>query len=214
MLFGLTPILEGSLALDREAFRPGNPAAAIKRGVGYLPPDRNRDGLAREMTLAENLFLNPARESPARAGSHWLRGAREATAAAALLRRLSVRPPLPDARVGTLSGGNAQKVLLARWLSSPARLLVINDVSVGVDIGVREDIYAAIREVAAAGAAVMIVTSDFEEIENLCSRVFVFVRGVLQIELLGNDVTISAMASSLAGGLPTRRTTTGIGVSG
>lgn len=214
MLFGLSPILEGSLALDRRAFRPDNPAAAIERGVGYVPPDRNRDGLAHEMTLAENLFLNPARASPARAGSHWLRGAQEATAAAALLRRFSVRPPLPGARIGMLSGGNAQKVLLARWLSSPARLLVINDVSVGVDIGAREDIYAAIREVAAAGTAVMIVTSDFEEVANLCSRAFVFVRGVLQTELLGNDVTISAMASSLAGEAPVRRATTGLGVPG
>ena len=213
MLFGLTPIFEGSLELERQAFRPDNPAAAIKRGVGYIPPDRNRDGLARDMTLAENLFLNPAHESPAMAGSHWLQGAREAAAAATLLRRFSVRPSLPGARVGTLSGGNAQKVLLARWLSSPARLLVINDVSVGVDIGAREEIYAAIREVATAGTAVMIVTSDFEEIENLCSRAFVFVRGVLRAELLGNDVTISAMAGSLAGGPPTRRTTTGIGVS-
>lgn len=214
MLFGVAPILEGSLALDGEPFRPDSPAAAIKRGVGYLPPDRNRDGLAREMTLAENLFLNPMRGSPAMAGSRWLWGAREAAAAAVLLRRFSVRPPLPDARIGTLSGGNAQKVLLARWLSSPARLLVINDVSVGVDIGAREDIYAAIREAAAAGTAVMIVTSDFEEIENLCSRAFVLVRGVLRTELCDGDVTISTMASSLAGGPPARRATAGVGVSG
>lgn len=211
MLFGLAPILAGRLVLEREAFRPDSPAAAMERGVGYLPPDRSRDGLAREMTLAENLFLNPARHSPAMAGSRWLRGAREATAAAALLRRFSVRPPVPDARISTLSGGNAQKVLLARWLSSPARLLVINDVSVGVDVGAREDIYAAIRDAAAAGTAVMIVTSDFEEIENLCSRAFVFVRGVLRAELCGNDVAIPAMSSSLAGGPPGRRATTGTG---
>ncbi len=214
MLFGLAPILEGSLSLDREAFRPGSPAAAIERGVGYVPPDRNRDGLAREMTLAENLFLNPARGSPARDGSRWLWGPREGAAAASLLKRFSVRPPLPDARVGTLSGGNAQKVLLARWLSSPARLLVINDVSVGVDVGAREDIYAAIREAAAAGTAIMIVTSDFEEIENLCSRALVFVRGVLRAELLGDDVTISGVASFLAGVTQTCPATSDRGVSG
>ena len=198
MLFGLTPIVEGSLALNREAFRPEGPAAAIKRGVGYLPPDRNRDGLAREMTLAENLFLNPARESAAMDGSRWQRRARETSAAAALLWRFSVRPPLPDARIGTLSGGNAQKVLLARWLSSAARLLIINDVSTGVDIGAREEIYAALREAAETGMAIMIVTSDFEEIQNLCSRAFVFVRGLLRAELRGGDVTISAIANSLA----------------
>lgn len=199
MLFGSSAVLGGGLTLDGEPYRPSGPAEAMRRGVGYLPPDRNRDGLAREMTLTENLFLNPSRRSPGMAGSHWLSHARERAAAVALLRRFAVRPPLPDAPVGTLSGGNAQKVLLARWLSASGRLLVINDVSVGVDIGAREDIYAAIREVAAAGTAVMIVTSDFEEIENLCSRALVFVRGVLRSELVGPEVTISRMSASLAG---------------
>lgn len=200
MLFGMAPIVSGRATLLGKPFAPRSPSAAMRAGVGYLPPDRNRDGLARDMTLTENLFMNPSRASPAMAGSIWLRGSRETTAATTLLRRFTVRPPIPDARVSTLSGGNAQKVLLARWLSSGARLLVINDVSVGVDIGAREDIYAQIREAAAGGAAIMIVTSDFEEIENLCSRAFVFVRGVLRAELRGGDVTIPAMSAALVGG--------------
>ena len=191
MLFGLAPVLGGAVTLDGAAFGPRSPAAAIAEEVAYVPPDRNLDGLAREMTLTENLFLNPT------AGT--VSPAREAAASRALLRRFTVRPPIPDALVATLSGGNAQKVLLARWLARGARLLIINDVSVGVDIGAREDIYAAIRQAAEAGAAVMIVTSDFEEIENLCSRAYVLVRGVPRREFKGTEVKVESIAAALAG---------------
>ena len=133
------------------------------------------------------------------ADSMWLLKKREDNAAVALLRRLAVRPPLPDARIATLSGGNAQKVLLARWLSSGARLLIINDVSVGVDIGAREEIYTAIRLAAVAGTAVMIITSDFEEIENLCSRALVCSRGLLRAEFEGDQVTVPNLSGALAG---------------
>ena len=199
MLFGLAPIVSGQATLSGQRFAPRSPSDAMAQGVAYLPSDRNVDGLARDMTLSENLFLNPYRGSPAMGASVWVRKSREAAAAKTLLRRFTVQPPIPDAQIATLSGGNAQKVLLARWLSSSARLFVINDVSVGVDVGAREEIYAAIRAAAAAGAAILIMTSDFEEIENLCSRAFVFVRGALRAELRGADVTIAAMARSLAG---------------
>ena len=199
MLFGVAPILAGRASLDGKPFAPRSPAQAMAAGVGYVPADRNLEGLARELTLTENLFLNPDPKSPALAGGAWLDSGRESAEAGKLLRQFAVRPPIPDAFVATLSGGNAQKVLLARWLSTVARLLVVNDVSVGVDIGAREDIYAAIRKAASAGAAVMIVTSDFEEIENLCSRAFVMARGVLRAELSGEDVTVASISAALAG---------------
>lgn len=199
MLFSLAPTFAGAATLDGRAFAPRSPAQAMASGVGYVPPDRNVEGLAREMTLTENLFLNPDSRTPAMGGGHWLNAAREGAEADRLLHRFAVRPPLPDAFVVTLSGGNAQKVLLARWLSGPARLLIINDVSVGVDIGAREDIYDAIRKAAKGGAAVMIVTSDFEEIENLCSRAFVMMRGLLRAELTGADVTVAAISATLVG---------------
>lgn len=199
MLYGLSPCMGGRVQLQDEAYTPRSPALALQAGVAYLPRDRNLDGLAREMTLSENLFLNPARDSPAMANSVWLSQEREHAAAVALLRRFAVRPPLPGARIGTLSGGNAQKVLLARWLSFGARLLIINDVSVGVDIGAREEIYAAIRRVSSNGTAVMIVTSDFEEIQNLCSRALVFSRGLLRAEFEGDELTVSNLSAALSG---------------
>lgn len=199
MLFGLAPIIQGQATLNGKPFRPHSPAAAIAAGIGYVPRDRNVDGLARNMTLTENLFFNPDKNAPGIAGSLLVSATRQEAAARTLLKQFTVRPPIPDAFIATLSGGNAQKVLLARSLSTQARLLIINDVSVGVDVGAREDIYAAIRQSAAAGAAVMILTSDFEEIENLCARAFVLVRGVLRAELRGESLTVAAMSGALAG---------------
>ena len=199
MLFGSAPIIAGDVTLNGKRFAPRSPAEAMAAGVGYVPADRNLEGLAREMTLTENLFLNPAHGTTAMAGTDWLGARREVAEAQKLLQRFTVRPPAPQAPVTSLSGGNAQKVLLARWLSGKARLLIMNDVSVGVDIGAREEIYAAIREAAKAGAAIMIITSDFEEIENLCSRAFVLVRGVPRRELTGARVTQTEMAAAIAG---------------
>ena len=207
MLFGLAPIIRGQAWLNGKPFRPRSPSAAISAGVGYVPRDRNVDGLARNMSLTENLFFNPDSDSPGMAGSLLVSATRQEAAARTLLTRFTVRPPIPDALIATLSGGNSQKVLLARWLSTQARLLIINDVSVGVDVGAREDIYAAIRQSAAAGAAVMIVTSDFQEIENLCSRAYVLVRGVLRAELRGELLTVAAMSGALAGASSAARQT-------
>jgi ribose transport system ATP-binding protein len=122
---------------------------------------------------------------------------RELTSASSILRRFTVRPPIPEERVVSLSGGNAQKVLVARWLFEPNPVLIMNDVSAGVDVGSREEIYRAIRREAAAGAAILIITSDFEEIEALCTTAIVFVRGVYRAELTGAEVNVPRIAGCL-----------------
>jgi ribose transport system ATP-binding protein len=88
-------------------------------------------------------------------------------------------------------------VLVARWLFDAAPILIVNDVSVGVDVGSREEIYEAIRREASQGAAVLVITSDFEEIEALCSRAFVFVRGACKAELNGAEVNVPRIAACL-----------------
>ena len=197
ILFGLKRPRSGSLALFGRSFAPGSPAEAMRRGIGYVPPDRNMLGLARDMTLSENLFFNPLRGSPALSALGTISPIREHASASTILRRFAVRPPTPEERIVSLSGGNAQKVLVARWLFDPARVLIVNDVSVGVDVGSREEIYRAIRREAAANAAVLVITSDFEEIEALCARAFVFVRGVLKTELTGMKVTVPQISACL-----------------
>jgi len=162
-----------------------------------VPADRNLLGLARDMSLSENLFFNPRKGSPILSSFGTISPAREHAAASAILKQFAVRPPLPDERIVSLSGGNAQKVLVARWLYAAAPVLIVNDVSVGVDISSREDIYQAIRREAARGAAVLVITSDFEEIEALCGRAFVFVRGICKAELAGPDVKVPYITACL-----------------
>lgn len=198
--FGLSPARAGRLELSGKPFAPSSPGEAIKAGISYIPADRNLDGLARDFTLSENLFLNPRAGSAAMSPSGLMLQSRERAAAQGLLQKFAVRPPLPQARLSSLSGGNAQKVLVARCLSHAAPVLIVNDVSVGVDIGAREEIYASIRAAADAGAAVLVITSDFEEIETLCARAFVFVRGLPRAELSGMQVNVAAISACLIGG--------------
>jgi ribose transport system ATP-binding protein len=197
ILFGLKRPRSGSVTLRNRSFAPQSPIQAMRRGVGYVPPERNLLGLARDMSLSENLFFNPRRRSPAIGRLGTLSPARERANASRILRRFGVRPPLPEERVVSLSGGNAQKVLVARWLFDAAPILIVNDVSVGVDVGSREEIYEAIRREALGGAAVLVITSDFEEIEALCSRAFVFVRGACKAELNGAEVNVPRIAACL-----------------
>jgi ribose transport system ATP-binding protein len=198
-LFGLKRLRSGNLALRGRSFAPASPAEAIASGIGYVPPERNLLGLAREMTLAENLFFNPLRGSPILGALGMLSPARERDSASTILQRFEVRPPFPEERIVSLSGGNAQKVLVARWLFNAKPVLILNDVSVGVDVGAREEIYRAIRREATRGAAILIITSDFEEIEALCSRAFVLVRGICKAVLAGTDVNVPRIAACLAG---------------
>jgi ribose transport system ATP-binding protein len=198
LLFGLLPRTQGTTALLGGPYEPREPTEAIARGVAYIPPDRNLQGLARELTLRENLFMNPDPEpSSVRRVLQLIRATVERRNASTLLHRFHVVPPMPDERVSALSGGNAQKVLVARWLQRVPALLIVSDLTVGVDVGARAEIYEQIRAIAARGAAVMVIGSDFEEIEALCSRAFVLQRGRLIATLEGSDVTqeqITALA--------------------
>ena len=200
ILFGLTQPAGGAISLFEKPFSPRVPADAMKAGISYVPPDRNADGLAGDMTLTENLFLNPSWDVGSGKGASFVFSSRERPLAESLLRQFTVRPPIPDARISTLSGGNAQKVLAARWVSTKSPVLIVNDVSVGVDIGAREDIYTAIRAAAASGSAVLVITSDFEEIEILCTRALIFVRGLLRATLSGDDLTVSGISACLVSG--------------
>jgi ribose transport system ATP-binding protein len=206
ILFGLKRPRSGGVTLFDRPFAPNSPIDAMRRGVGYVPPDRNVLGLARDMSLSENLFFNPRHGSPAVNRLGMLSNARERTNAGTILRRFGVRPPFPDERIVSLSGGNAQKVLVARWLFDASPVLIVNDISVGVDVSSREEIYEAIRREASRGAAVLVITSDFEEIEALCSRAFVFVRGVCKAELTGAEVNVPGIAACLVNRTPSTET--------
>jgi ribose transport system ATP-binding protein len=195
---GLVAPVAGTLRLFGAAYRPASPRAALDRSVAFVPSDRAGDGLCLQRTLLENLYDNPR-------GAGLLARGEERAEAQALLERFDVRPPWPDAVLSTLSGGNAQKVLLAKFFAREPRMLVLNEPTAGVDIGAREQIYAAIRRAAAEqDVTVLVVTSDLEEVAMLCDRAAVLYRGVVMELLEGADVrrdVISEVASqgALAG---------------
>ena len=159
------------------------PMAAIDAGVALVPGDRERAGLAMEQTVCENAAL------PRTAG----RGARlmpirrraELTELRPWLDRLQLRPPDPYAVVGKLSGGNQQKVVLAKWLSRGPKLLALHEPTQAVDVGAREVIVTAVKDAAAAGCGVLVASSDENELSMLCDRILVFRDGRIDQELNG-----------------------------
>jgi ribose transport system ATP-binding protein len=189
------------MRLNGRDFRPSTPLAAFKAGVAYVPADRYTDGLVPAMTLRENLYLNPTvavaaerGEEGVLAGITWLRG--ERSVARTVLRRYNVRPAHPERETSTLSGGNAQKLLLAKWLSLKPELLILNEPTTGVDVGAREQIYSFVRDAAASGTTCLVITSDFEEVAQLCHRALVFSRGRLAREIAGDELNPQAVVSA------------------
>jgi len=198
LLAGALPARHGTLRIgDTIQGLPGLTARrAIAAGVAYVPADRLRTGCVGELTVAENIGL-PVLGRLVRCGV--LAPRTLAAHAGALCRQFDVRPPDPTLRLEALSGGNQQKALLAKWLQLMPRLLVMEEPTQGVDVGAREQIFAAIRAWAADGAAVLCLSGDHEQLALLCQRVLIFRRGRIVAELTGADVTEERMAHECFG---------------
>jgi ribose transport system ATP-binding protein len=188
MLFGLMPIHGGSMMLHGHPYSPGGPSDAMAKGIAYLPADRNGEAAAVELTLRENLYLNPAY-----AMLSVIRNAGEILRANELLKSFDVRPAESERVFSTLSGGNAQKVVLARWMNQQPKIIVLNDPTAAVDVGSRREIHRRLREAAAQGMSVVIITSDLEEVEQVCDRAVVIRAGKVAADLRDNQVNINEM---------------------
>ena len=188
-LFGLRPVISGRILLQGLDFRPRSPAEAIEGGIGLLAGDRLGESLVMSMTVGENMFLNPVAQGRRRLSfySH----SAEMSLGRRRVRDFDVRPPLVDIDISALSGGNQQKVVLARWLNVPGSVLVLEDPTAGVDVGARSDIYRLLDQALAGGLAVILVSSDFEEVAKIAPRVLIFNRGRAAAELEAGDVTFA-----------------------
>jgi ribose transport system ATP-binding protein len=155
-------------------------ADALAAGVALVPENRDVDGLAAQMTIAENITLPHLRAhgTRMRLDRKW-----ENREVQSLLDQLGVRPPAPAMAVGSLSGGNRQKVLLAKWLARQPDLLVLHDPTQAVDVGARHDLIAAIRKAAGQGCGVLVASGDEEELAALCDRVLIIKNGTVGTEL-------------------------------
>jgi ribose transport system ATP-binding protein len=164
--------------------------SSIRAGVAYLPNDRGANGIVPEMTVAATVTLGNDRRSRVHPRVPVLAGRREAAMVDAALAGLDVHPRRAAGRkMKHLSGGNQQKALMARALLSGARLYLFDEPTEGVDIGARQDLHDEIRQLAAGGAAVIVTSSESEEIADLADRVVVLYDGRVSAELHGTDIT-------------------------
>lgn len=194
LLFGAVPARTGVLKLDNRTIDLANqtPRKAVSSGIALLPADRAHASGVGGLTIAENMMLPDL-------GRYFRKGRLDRRAlmlrARALSREYEVRPAIPSLKLSALSGGNAQKVLLAKWLNRQPGLLLLDEPTQGVDVGSREQVYSAIRKAADAGAAVLCASSDHEQLADLCDRVLIFAHGRLQSEIRGAELTKSVIAA-------------------
>jgi len=178
-LFGLDPRVQGTVRLSGLATRP-RPRAMVDRGVGLVPEDRKRHGLVAGMSVADNMTL-PTMSRLATLG--WLSQRRQRALALSYLQQLRLRAPGLSSAVAALSGGNQQKVMLARWLAANCRLLILDEPTRGVDVGAKADLHALIDDLAARGMSILLISSELPELLHLSSRLFVMRAGRLVAEL-------------------------------
>ncbi|MGO8798354.1 MAG: ATP-binding cassette domain-containing protein [Roseiarcus sp.] len=199
-LVGERPIVSGDILRDGRQAKIGNPGDARRHGVVYAPEDRKRDGLALGRTAAENISMGVL-DSVRRFGVLSLGEERDLVVKSA--RDVALADRLLDRECRFLSGGQQQKVLLARCLATRSDVFVVAEPTRGVDVGARSEIYAIIHRLADEGKAIVVVSSDTREIEELCDRVLVFGAGRIIGELSGRAINRAAVMAAVSRGAET-----------
>jgi ribose transport system ATP-binding protein len=189
LVYGLDPLDEGEILLQGKPLRAGHPRAAIRQGLGLAPEDRKSQALVLDWSQTKNVTISDLD----RFSRVLLDIRRERETARKELRALKTVPDDPDRPVRLLSGGNQQKVVLARWLLHECRVLLLDEPTRGVDIATKAEIYRIIGELAAAGLGVLVVSSELEELANICTRVLVMREGEIVAELPGSEATELAL---------------------
>lgn len=195
-IFGVDRIEAGTMQFDGKPFAPRSPIEAVDAGVGFVPEDRKLEGLVPIFSTGENISL-PNYDLVARL-SVFLNAALESGLAKRMIAQLHIEPPVARWRVSHLSGGNQQKVVLAKWLAKDRRLLLIDEPTHGVDVGAREEIYRVIDDLAGAGAAVVVVSSYLPEVLRISDRILVMREGqiVLELDRAGADEEVVLSAAT------------------
>jgi ABC-type sugar transport system ATPase subunit len=193
---GADPIDGGTIVVEGTARHIRSPADAMAAGMAFLPESRKDDGLFMELSLASNTTFADLPSVASRFGI--LRRALERARAGSMLKALSVDPPAPAMRVANLSGGNQQKVLFARWLFRNPRVLILDEPTRGVDVAARAAIHRLINNLAAEGTAVLLISSEIEEVLGLAHRVLVMRLGSITREF-GADPPMEAVMEAAFG---------------
>ena len=185
VLFGLAPATSGEILVDGKAVRIASVADALAHGLAYVPEDRKEHGVVEALPIVENIALPILR----RIAGAWLDETRENAIAADLSRRLGVKAASIFIAAGTLSGGNQQKVSLARWLSTKPRVLILDEPTQGIDVGAKAEIHRLMGELVKEGMAIVLISSELPELLGLADRIAVFRRGRVAGALPAREAT-------------------------
>ena len=192
-LFGTLPH-QGRILLDGRPPDLSSTRGALNAGIGLMARDRAEESIAQSLSIRENAFLNPG--AGGRGLFQPLSPKAEAERARALGASVGLSPNDPDLAIEGLSGGNQQKVIVGRWLATKRRLLIAEDPTAGVDVGAKAEIYRLIARALDVGLAVLVISTDFEEIAHICNRALVFNRGRIITELQDAALTTEAVITA------------------
>ncbi|MDF2509349.1 MAG: hypothetical protein K0Q52_3208, partial [Microbacterium sp.] len=191
---GATRPQAGTMTLDGAPFRPRTPRDAVDAGVAFATSNRESESVGAGLSVSENLFLNPA---------VWGRRAwqprtarTESVEASAILAPYQIRPDDPELPLDTFSGGNQQKVILARCFGRGRAVVILEEPTMGVDVGAKAEIYELLGRVVEQGTGAIVVSTDMEEVAKIAHRAIVLGRGRVVAELTGDDVTIPNLISA------------------
>ncbi len=189
--------VSGSVRLDGKPFRILSPRRSIDQGLALLTNDRKRTGLVSSLSLSRNITLASLRKFSPRG---WIRSGEEADAASQKIREIDIRAASPDIEAGTLSGGNQQKVVLAKWLETEPRVLLLDEPTIGVDVGAKHEIYSLMNRLTAKGLTILLTTSELPELLAMSDRIVVLHRGRIQAELERSEATQEKVIGAAMGG--------------
>jgi ribose transport system ATP-binding protein len=185
LIYGLDQPDEGEVLMEGKPLPAGRPGAAIRRGLGLAPEDRKSQALVLDWSQTKNVTLADLN----RFQRLLLNIRTERSRARDELRKLNTVPDDPDRVVRLLSGGNQQKVVLARWLLHECRILLLDEPTRGVDVATKAEIYRIISDLANAGLGVLVVSSELEELAGICTRILVMREGLIVAEVDGREAT-------------------------
>ena len=189
----------GRITINGREVRIASPADAVRARIGFLPEDRKQQGLVLGLTVERNVSLSHL-AALARFGV--VARARERAEAEEAIVRLRIRTPGPEQKVLHLSGGNQQKVVLAKWLAAQAEILIFDEPTRGIDVGARHDIYLLINALAEQGTGVIMISSDLPEVLGMSDRILVMRAGAVQLEIAAAEATDTRVLQAALGVAP------------
>ncbi len=190
-LFGLDDSAEGTLRVCGQSLGFGSVRQAVRAGLALVPEDRKAQGLVLGLSVTQNMTLAALATGRGRFGE--IAASREASAVAALSAKLNIKAFSPSQAVGTLSGGNQQKVVLAKWLHTGAQVFLFDEPTRGIDVGAKQEIYRVLRELLERGAAILMISSELPEVLGMADRILVMCEGRISGELDRERATPAAI---------------------